>query len=139
MAHHDDPEVLPAPRSFGGGTGRTRSRGTCKSEVVSQDLPPELVAAVVHAAELLQRASTDSGRSGEERLEFTMATLDLLSAIDPETVRTMMEPGVPIAIRTWREVDPEGWAAQVDGMTEEQRARLMDLFATHGDDPPEGS
>ena len=101
------------------------------------ELPADVLVAVARVLKLLQRAAAEPGRSVEERLEFTRATLDLLSTIDPDGVRTALEPGAPAAVATWVQLDPEGWVEQVNAMSEEQRERLMGLLAEHGEDPPE--
>jgi hypothetical protein len=71
---------------------------------VNDDLPAELLMAVARAIELLQRVVAEEDRSDEEKLEFSTATLDLISAIDPEAVEKAIEPSVPSAVAAWLEV-----------------------------------
>jgi hypothetical protein len=125
--------------SVGGTTtgARRRNDDSCKDEHVDDQLPTNVVAAIARAIELLNRVMAEEGRTEQERLDLSSAVLDLISAIDPEAVREMIEPGIPGAVAALIEIDPTAWSAQVDALTDEQRKRLMELLARHGDDIPD--
>jgi hypothetical protein len=83
--------------------------------------------------------AAEEGRSDSEVLEFSTAIIDLAIAIEPST-RQSLEPLVPSAVRTWRDLDPEGWRARVDAMSTEEASFFHELLAEPGlseeDDPP---
>jgi hypothetical protein len=49
----------------------------------------------------------------------------------------MMESELPGAGPAWIGIDPTGWSAHVNALTDGQRKHLMELLAQYGNDMPD--